>query len=77
MIPWSSTGSFTLCGLRSPVNGDNFPARVFAFCHYKCLWPIVGFVKPTQVSFAAQWMMLVDDPFTLDTTLPSTDVISN
>ena len=36
----------------------------------KCLWTALGFVKPTSVSFTAQWRMLVDDTFSINATMP-------
>ena len=36
----------------------------------KCLWTALGFVKPTSVSFTAQWQMLVDDTFSINATMP-------
>lgn len=37
----------------------------------KCLWTLLGFVKPTSISFTAQWRMLVDDTFSINATLPT------
>jgi len=37
----------------------------------KCLWTTLGIVKPTAVTFTAQWRMLVDDTFSINATLPT------
>lgn len=37
----------------------------------KCLWTALGLVKPSSVSFTANWQLLVDDPFTINSNLPT------
>ena len=37
----------------------------------RVLWTTLGFVKPTAVSYQVDWCMLVDLPFTVNTTIPS------
>lgn len=37
----------------------------------KVRWVNLGLINPTDVSFTATWRMLIDDPFTVDTTLPT------
>jgi Flp pilus assembly protein TadG len=37
----------------------------------RCLWTALGLVRPTTVSFSSEWTMLVDDPFNVNTTMPS------
>ena len=37
----------------------------------KVRWVNLGVIQPAQVSFTVTWRMLVDDPFTVDTTLPT------
>ncbi len=34
-------------------------------------WVNLGIVNPTTVTFTVRWQMLTDDPFTVNTTLPS------
>jgi Flp pilus assembly protein TadG len=34
-------------------------------------WVNLGLINPTDVSFTATWRMLMDDPFTVDTNLPT------
>ena len=37
----------------------------------KVLWTTLGLVKPRAVSYEVDWVMLVDKPFTINTTIPS------
>jgi Flp pilus assembly protein TadG len=37
----------------------------------KVLWSSLGLVKPKIVSYTCEWQMLVDDEFTINTTLPT------
>lgn len=37
----------------------------------KVRWASIGLVKPTEVSFTVTWRMLIDDPFTVNETLPT------
>lgn len=36
----------------------------------KVRWSVLGVVNPTAVSYVAEWQMLVDDAFTINTNLP-------
>jgi Flp pilus assembly protein TadG len=36
----------------------------------KVLWTTLGLVKPRAVSYEVDWVMLVDKPFTINTTMP-------
>lgn len=37
----------------------------------KVRWTSIGFLNPTTVSYTAEWQIMVDDPFTVNTTMPS------
>ena len=37
----------------------------------KCLWTALGLVRPTSVVYAVNWQILVDDPFSINSTLPT------
>ena len=37
----------------------------------RVLWTTLGIVKPRAVSYEVDWVMLVDKPFTINTTMPS------
>ena len=37
----------------------------------KCLWTALGLVKPTSVSYTVNWQILVDDPFSINSNLPT------
>lgn len=37
----------------------------------KVRWINLGLVNPTTISYSADWQMLIDDPFQVDTNLPS------
>jgi hypothetical protein len=37
----------------------------------KTLWPILGFVQPRSVSYQVDWVVLVDRPFAVNTTVPT------
>lgn len=37
----------------------------------KCLWSALGLVRPTSVAYAVHWQIMVDDPFSIDSNLPT------
>ena len=37
----------------------------------KCLWTALGLVKPSSVAFTASWQIMVDDPFSINSNLPT------
>ena len=37
----------------------------------KCLWTALGLVKPSSVAYTASWQIMVDDPFSIDSNLPT------
>jgi Flp pilus assembly protein TadG len=37
----------------------------------KVRWVSLGFIRPGRITFTVNWQMLVDDPFTVNQTLPS------
>ncbi len=50
-------------GMQKPAGSRPMTERV--------LWTTLGLVKPRAVSYEVDWVMLVDKPFTINTTLPS------
>jgi Flp pilus assembly protein TadG len=56
-----------------PYQGEKLqPFTVTVTVQYdKLKWISLGFVNSTSVSFQVKWRILVDDPFTVDTTLPA------
>ena len=37
----------------------------------KCLWTALGLVKPSSVAYTASWQIMVDDPFLINSNLPT------
>lgn len=37
----------------------------------KCLWTALGLVKPSSVAYTANWQIMVDDPFSINSNLPT------
>ena len=52
------------------AKGDRFQITV-TIPYSKVRWINFGLVNPSTVSFVVNWTMLVDDPFTLDPSLPA------
>lgn len=50
--------------------GDRYDVTV-TIPFNKVKWVNLGLVNPTTVSFTVSWTMLVDDPFTIDQSLPT------
>lgn len=51
--------------------GQPFSVTVTIKDWSKVRWVNLGLVNPTQVTYTATWQMLIDDPFTVNTTLPT------
>ncbi|MFO0936206.1 MAG: TadE/TadG family type IV pilus assembly protein [Gemmataceae bacterium] len=50
--------------------GDQFQVTV-TIPYSKVGWTTIGLVNPQTISFTVNWTMLVDDPFTINSALPS------
>ena len=37
----------------------------------KVRWTSLGLINPTTVSYTVEWRIMVDDPFTVNTTIPT------
>jgi hypothetical protein len=51
------------------VKGQTFTVKV-EVPWSKVRWLSIGLINPSKVSYTAHWQMLVDDPFSVNATLP-------
>ncbi len=66
------TAGYTITANEPYLGEKNQPFRVKVEVKWeKCRWVNLGLINPNKIDFEVTWMMLVDDPFTLNTTLPT------
>jgi Flp pilus assembly protein TadG len=73
MFGFTATEAPTLAPTKQPFQGaKNERFRVTVSIPFsKVRWVNIGLISPTTVEYRVDWQMLVDDPFTVNTTLPN------
>lgn len=68
-----TSGTTTLTDPYQGVKGQRFAVTVALdqAALNKCLWTALGLVKPTGVSYTANWQIMVDDPFSINSNMPT------
>jgi len=69
-----TSGNTALTDPYQGVKGQRFAVTVTlnqAALNDKCLWTALGLVKPSSVTYTANWQIMVDDPFSINSNLPT------